>query len=238
MINLELNKIYLNEANEPKIITIYGPSGSGKTLWKSFLCGELKINELVNIISLYPLDTRAEICKEILEVTMLFNKYFDVFSKILSFTTREPRINEMNMVHYNFKTVEEFEKDKADGLLLEYTNNFGNYYGTSKAEVYSALSKGKNVAAILDNVGIPKYKSEFGNKIVAIYINVDPATMEKRMRSRGDTEEVIAKRLSNLNEQNTLENGISDYILDSSDRIDKLFWDLFNILVKECMIKK
>ena len=57
----------------------------------------------------------------------------------ISCTTRAPREGEVNGREYFFISREEFEaKIKADGFL-EYSEHFGNYYGTPKDFVLEKL---------------------------------------------------------------------------------------------------
>ena len=46
----------------------------------------------------------------------------------ISATTRNPRPNEKDGIHYFFKTKEEFEKMIDNGELLEHAAFCGNYY--------------------------------------------------------------------------------------------------------------
>ena len=63
----------------------------------------------------------------------------------VSNTTREPRKGEIDGVHYNFVTKEEFEKlIEADGYL-EYAVYCDNYYGTPKKQVEDMLEQGFDV---------------------------------------------------------------------------------------------
>jgi len=54
------------------------------------------------------------------------------FQYSISMTTRNPREGEMNGEDYFFVTREEFEKNIAEGNMLEYAEYVGNYYGTPK----------------------------------------------------------------------------------------------------------
>ena len=65
------------------------------------------------------------------------------FGFSVSHTTREPRDGEVDGTHYNFTTVEQMEKDIADGKFLESANVHGNYYGTSIEAVASVQRAGK-----------------------------------------------------------------------------------------------
>jgi guanylate kinase len=62
------------------------------------------------------------------------------FAFSASRTTRAPREGEVDGVNYNFVTREDFERDHAEGKLLEHALVHGNYYGTS-FEAFDAGTK-------------------------------------------------------------------------------------------------
>ena len=53
----------------------------------------------------------------------------------VSYATRDPRKGEVNGVHYNFITKEEFEKMKENNEFIEWCPVHGNYYGTGKKQI-------------------------------------------------------------------------------------------------------
>lgn len=72
----------------------------------------------------------------------------------ISVTTREPRLGELDGVHYHFTTKEKFEQMIAQGEILEYAIVHGqNYYGTPKQPVEEALKLGRPVIIELDLQG-------------------------------------------------------------------------------------
>lgn len=64
---------------------------------------------------------RKELMKKIPEAT-----------SIPSYTTREPRADDIPGETYHFITKEEFEKKIEEGEFYEYDIHHNNYYGTSK----------------------------------------------------------------------------------------------------------
>ena len=64
---------------------------------------------------------KGTVCKELLKENDL--------KLSVSMTTRQPREGEQNGRDYFFVTREEFEKNIAEGNLLEYADVFGNLYG-------------------------------------------------------------------------------------------------------------
>lgn len=92
--------------------------------------------------------------------TTLMHKLVEEFPTIIqsiSYTTRKPRPGEINGVHYNFISEEEFkQKIKADDFL-EYANVYeNNFYGTSKKWVEERRNEGKHVFLVIDTQGAEK----------------------------------------------------------------------------------
>ena len=65
------------------------------------------------------------------EVAKLLAKKYNI-TKIVTYTTRTPRVNEVNGVDYNFVSVEEFAKLTEENFFVETTYYNSNYYGTAK----------------------------------------------------------------------------------------------------------
>ena len=71
----------------------------------------------------------------------------------VSNTTREPREGEIDGVHYNFLTREQFNDVlKKDGYL-EHAEFCGNLYGTPKKQVEDMLNQGYDVLLVADFLG-------------------------------------------------------------------------------------
>ena len=68
-------------------------------------------------------------------INRLLEEYPDKFKFSVSCCTRSPRPGEENGVHYNFITVEEFEKKIEAGDFIEHAKVHDNYYGTLKSEI-------------------------------------------------------------------------------------------------------
>lgn len=120
-------------------------------------------------------------------------------NELTSFTTRKMRQGELNKVDYIFITLEEFKEMEANNGLMENTEYGGNYYGLSRSEFETKLSKG-NAFFICDINGMRQMKEIYDN-CISIFIYSEKEDIEERMRLRGDTEETIQKRLSTYEEE-------------------------------------
>ena len=67
------------------------------------------------------------------EVAKLLAKKYNI-TKIVTYTTRQPRIHEVNGVDYNFVSVDEFARLTSLNFFVETTYYNSNYYGTARKE--------------------------------------------------------------------------------------------------------
>ena len=93
------------------------------------------------------------------------------FSISVSHTTRKPRSNEINGIHYYFINQEEFKELISKNKFLEYAKVFNNYYGSSEDIVIKKLNKGQSVIFDIDWQGTEKIKQKkLKYKIITIFI--------------------------------------------------------------------
>ena len=59
----------------------------------------------------------------------------------VSCTTRDPRKNEKDGEDYNFISIKKFESLISNGEFAEWVNVHGNYYGTLKSYLNSAINE-------------------------------------------------------------------------------------------------
>ncbi len=116
----------------------------------------------------------------------------------VSATTRTPRAGEVDGREYYFKTRSDFEAMIAEGEMLEHAEVFGNFYGSPKAPVETALTEGRDMLFDIDWQGGQQVRnSSLGKDVVSIFV-LPPsiAELEARLRARAqDSDEVIAGRM-------------------------------------------
>ncbi|KAL7134145.1 hypothetical protein ABFS83_11G007500 [Erythranthe nasuta] len=136
-----------------------------------------------------------------------------MFGFSVSHTTRAPRNNELNGVHYHFTERCVMERDIKEGKFLEFAAVHGNLYGTSIEAVEAVTDRGKR--CILD-IDVQGARSVRASSLEAIFIFICPPSfeeLEKRLRLRGtETEEQIQKRLRNAKAE--IEQGNSSGLFD------------------------
>ena len=115
----------------------------------------------------------------------------------VSHTTRAPRVGEVDGIAYHFTTVDEFLAKRDAGGFIESAEVHGNYYGTSKDWITSALTSGKDVLLEIDWQGAQQVRTHFPDMIGIFILPPSMEALNERLHKRGtDTEEVIARRLA------------------------------------------
>lgn len=114
----------------------------------------------------------------------------------VSYTTRPPRIGEVNDRDYTFISKAEFKLMVERGEFVEWAEVHGELYGTSKKRVEELMSSGIDVIMDIDVQGAMQLREKYRE---GIYIFVLPPSMEalkERLRARmANSEEEIEERL-------------------------------------------
>ena len=120
----------------------------------------------------------------------------------ISATTRNPRPNEENGVHYFFKTKEEFEKMIEAGELLEHACFCDNYYGTPKEYVERQLVEGNNIILEIEVQGALQVKKKYNDAVLIFTMPPTIAELRRRLVNRGTEDmETIDKRIKRAEEE-------------------------------------
>ena len=106
----------------------------------------------------------------------------------VSCTTRESREGEVNGVSYHFVRHNEFEKLIEENGFLEYSNHFGNYYGTPRSFVERQL-KNKSVILEIDVVGALNAKRLMPQTVLIMIVPPDLKALQQRLAGRGSESE-------------------------------------------------
>lgn len=116
----------------------------------------------------------------------------------ISATTRAMRPREVNGKDYYFLTKEDFKNKITAGEFVEHEEIFGNYYGTLKSEIETALRNNEILLFDVDVKGALSLRKAFPDDSLLIFLAPpDLKTLEDRLRLRGtESEEQINTRLS------------------------------------------
>jgi len=151
----------------------------------------------------------------------------------ISVTTRQRRTSEIDGVHYKFLSKRQFELMRDGGELLEWAEVHGNFYGTPREPVETALAEGRDVLFDIDWQGTQQLYETMRNDVVSVFVLPPTADeLKYRLERRAeDMPDVIARRLKNAADEIPHWEEY-DYVLVNRD-LDKSFARLRGILTAE-----
>lgn len=120
--------------------------------------------------------------------------YFKESRKIITSTTRSPRLYEQDGIHYHFLKKEDFLKKIENVEFIEWQDVFGELYGITKEEINI---KSECSFIILDVLGAMRLKNILNQSPILIFLK--PPSKEiliERLEKRGsESKEDIQKRM-------------------------------------------
>jgi guanylate kinase len=170
-------------------------------VWNIVGMNTQKNNALLLVVSAPSGAGKSTLCNRLLEE-------FPGMAFSVSCTTRAPRGAEVDGKHYHFLSKEEFLKRVDAGEFLEYAEVHGNYYGTLKSTVLTALDEGHDLIMDIDVQGAAQIRDACAamganDSLRKCFVDVfvaPPSIEELELRLRGratDAEDVIQKRMVN-----------------------------------------
>jgi len=120
------------------------------------------------------------------------------FALSVSCTTRSPRKGEENGRDYFFISREQFEQKKEVGGFLEYSEHFGNDYGTPRDFVMEKLGK-KDVMLEIDVNGGLNVKKAYKEAVLIMVLPPSLEELKHRLKERNtETDEQIEMRMQRI----------------------------------------
>lgn len=124
---------------------------------------------------------KTEVAKE------LAKKYG--ITKVITTTTRNMRVGEVNGRDYFFVSKERFLEMIKEGRFVEYTTYNENFYGSTKDQI------APDKCVVIDPAGLKAYIALNDSNIVTFFLDSEEETRFKRMLLRGDKEEDAKRRI-------------------------------------------
>ncbi len=121
----------------------------------------------------------------------------------VSHTTRGRRPKETDGEDYYFIDPEEFTRMREDGDFLEWAEIYGDYYGTSRAEIERIEESGRDPFLDIDVQGAAQIREVPG--VEAVFLFIAPPSLEeleRRIVNRGsESSKALRKRISLAEEE-------------------------------------
>ena len=153
----------------------------------------------------------------------------------VSMTTRPPRAGEIHGESYFFVSKERFRETLGEGGLLEYTEVFGEYYGTPRAPVIEHLEKGRDVILEIEVNGAMQVRESMPGTVLVFILPPSRDELKRRIEGRGtETEDSIAHRLKRA-ESEIEQIGNYDYYV-VNDKLGQAVLDVADIVRAERLL--
>ena len=131
------------------------------------------------------------------------------YNKIVSYTTRSPRPNEVNGIDYNFISVDNFNELKKQGFFAETATYNEWNYGVAKKDCTD------DKVAVLTPHGLRQVSKIDGINVKSFYINVSRRDRLTKILQRGDNiEEAYRRSLSDVGQFDGIEDEV-DYVISN-----------------------
>ncbi len=102
----------------------------------------------------------------------------------VSATTRPPRPGERNGRDYYFLKDSQFRRLVRRKKFLEWTDNFGDLYGTPLKFVKDALSKGRDIILSIDVKGAMQVKKIYRDAVLIFLLPPSMEVLKRRLKRR------------------------------------------------------
>ena len=152
----------------------------------------------------------------------------------VSYTTRKPRINEIDSQDYHFVSEEEFKSLIKNNEFLEYAKVFNNYYGTVKSPVINNLDKGKKLIFDIDWQGTEQIKEKkLQYKLITFFI-LPPSkkVLFERLSNREMKDKLIVEERMKQFSKDVLHWNNYDYVV-INDNLENCYNEVNHLIKSE-----
>lgn len=119
-------------------------------------------------------------------------------AKVVTYTTKSPRKNEIPGKDYHFVSQDRFQKLIARDFFLEWNSFCGNYYGTPR-HILTECEQGNSLILVIDRIGARRVIATVPDMycVVTVWIQVPSlVVLRERLCLRGtENDEQIQSRL-------------------------------------------
>ena len=134
---------------------------------------------------------KTSICRE-------FMKLCPDIQFSVSYTTRLPRLGEKEGIDYHFISEASFKEQIEQGAFAEWNENYGHLYGTSIHTMHRFFRKGFNLLLDVEPGGAEALKKNYPGGVFVFILPPSLDDLKNRLNKRGETLEVIQKRLNKV----------------------------------------
>ena len=150
----------------------------------------------------------------------------------VSYTTRAPRLKEVDGREYFFVSRDTFEDMVAAGEFLEWACVHGNFYGTARNQILAETATGADIILEVDVQGAASVRQLLMDSVSIFILPPSYDVLRERLIARGtDTPQELELRLRNAPEE-LRQYSAFDYVI-INDQVEKAVNQLASIIYAE-----
>jgi guanylate kinase len=153
---------------------------------------------------------------------------------VVTVTTRGRRASEIDGVSYHFLSFEDYERlREADGLL-EASEVHGNWYGTPRDQVQSALSSGRDAVLKIDVQGADKVRAKVPDALLIFVVPPSLQELDARLVGRStETPKDLAIRRRDAATELARQGEFDHVVVNETDEVDATAEEIDAIIAAE-----
>ncbi len=143
-------------------------------------------NSVIMVVSAPSGTGKTSICRPLL-------REFPALRFSVSFTTRPPRRGEADGRDYHFVTPDAFREKIQAGDFVEWAENYGHLYGTSRGVIEEIRGRGEDILLDVEPRGARALKEIYPKGVFVFVLPPDLAELQRRLWKRGDGDEEVRR---------------------------------------------
>ena len=153
---------------------------------------------------------------------------------VVTCTTRAPRPGEVDGVDYHFLSRDEFLRLRADRQLLEANEVHGNWYGSPRDQVRSAVAAGRHAILKIDVQGAQRVKEQVTQAVLIFVVPPSLETLFSRLRARAtETADELEVRQANAAIELARQDDYDYVVVNETGQVERTAAHIDEIIAEE-----
>ncbi len=155
--------------------------------------------------------------------------------RVITYTTKQPRSTEICGVDYHFISQSEFQDKIENGFFLEWSGEYGAFYGTP-LHIIDELALGASKILVIDRIGAAQIVKKHSQAILIwIEVSSHEVLFDRLIGRKTESLEQVHLRLSLAQKEiNQEKNEPMYHCYIENDRMESAIQKIFDVIVPHC----
>ena len=141
---------------------------------------------------------------------------------VVTVTTRERRTSEIDGISYHFVDMGDYERLRAADGLLEASEVHGNWYGTPRDQVQSALASGRDAILKIDVQGARKVHATIRDALLIFVVPPSVEALQQRLVGRStESAAELERRRADAAYELSQQGRYDDVVVNETDQVER-----------------